>query len=76
MQVETELEMVHRHITEGIAGIARQREIIFDLRGAGHSTEVPEKLLALYERVQLCHEAHLARLEANDIGEMRASATA
>jgi hypothetical protein len=74
MQVETELEMVHRHIREGIAGIARQREVIADLRGAGHSTETPEKLLALYERVQRCHEAHFARLESNHIGETLAAA--
>ena len=76
MQVETEFDMVHRHIREGIAGIARQRDIIADLRGAGHSTETPEKLLALYERVQLCHEAHLARLEAGHICEILVSATA
>jgi hypothetical protein len=76
MQVETEFEMVHRHIREGIAGIARQRDIVADLRGAGHSTEVPERLLALYERVQLCHEAHLACLEAGHIGEMLDSAAA
>jgi hypothetical protein len=74
MQVETELEMVHRHIREGIAGIARQREIIADLRGAGHSTETPEKLLARYERAQLCHEAHFARPESLHLGEMPASA--
>jgi hypothetical protein len=64
MQVETELEMVHRHISEGIAGITRQRDIIARLESAGNSTEISERLLALYERVQLCHEAHLARLEA------------
>ncbi|MET0940814.1 MAG: hypothetical protein ABWY13_05560 [Mesorhizobium sp.] len=74
MQTETELEMVHRHIREGFAGIARQRQIIASLREAGESTDVAERLLALYERVQLCHEMHLVRLEAGQVSRIFATA--
>ncbi len=76
MQVDTQLEVIYRHIREGIAGMERQRSTIAELRGAGQATEIAERFLALLENVQICHEALLARLEAACFSEMPVLATA
>ena len=59
---ETELEMVRRHVREGYGHIARQREIIAELRASGRSIVLAEALLATFLTAQAAHEAHLARI--------------
>jgi hypothetical protein len=59
---ETELEMVRRHIREGYAHVARQYEIIVELRASGHSIVLAEALLATFLTTQTAHENHLARI--------------
>ena len=59
---ETELEMVQRHIREGYAHVARQREIIAELRASGHSVDLAEALLVTFLTAQASHEDHLARI--------------
>jgi len=59
---ETELEMVSRHVRESNGRIARQRQIIDDLRAKNRSTVSAEDVLALFEEAQALHQAHLKRL--------------
>jgi len=58
---ETELEMVSRHVRESNGRIARQRQIIGDLRAKSRSTVLAEDVLVLFEEAQALHEAHLKR---------------
>ena len=60
---ETELEMARRHVRQGIARVARQLQLVAELRIDGRPTEIAEQLLACFEDIQRQHEAHLARLE-------------
>ena len=62
---ETELEMVSRHVCESDRRIARQHQIIADLRAKNRSTVLAEDILVLLEESQALHEAHLKRLTAN-----------
>ena len=62
---ETELEMVSRHVCESDRRIARQHQIIADLRAKNRSTVLAEDILVLFEESQALHEAHLKRLTAS-----------
>lgn len=64
--METKLEMARRHVREGAAHVARQREIAVGLRADGLPAGAAEQLLITFENLQEQHEAHLARLLAED----------
>jgi hypothetical protein len=66
--IETELEMVRRHVQDGERHIAGQHARIARLAASELSTEAAETFLVLLETLQRQHEAHLARLTpgAND----------
>lgn len=66
MKNETELEMVQRHVREGEIHVKRQREIIIEIQERGGPTEVALKLLDNFEGLQREHNAHLARLKAEN----------
>jgi hypothetical protein len=59
---ETELEMVRRHVREGIEHVARQYTIVNKLWAGNYPTELAEEVLLVFQRVQIQHEAHLDRL--------------
>ena len=60
---ETELEMVQRHVREGLARVERQGELLALLRTKGEPVEMAESLLSQFRMSQQQHEAHLAKLE-------------
>jgi hypothetical protein len=60
---ETEIEMVRRHVREGIEILARQRALIDRLRDRGLPIEAATQMLAEFEDTQRQHQAHLVRLE-------------
>jgi hypothetical protein len=62
IQVETEREMVERHVREGERHVLSQREIVDHLRGLGSRTELAEQLLCNLEQLQALHLEHLTRL--------------
>jgi hypothetical protein len=62
MSGETELEMVRRHVREGIEHVARQYTIINKLRAGNYPTELAEEVLLVLQSVQIQHEAHLDRI--------------
>jgi hypothetical protein len=47
------LDMAIRHVADGERHIARQKEIIARLAGWGHSTDVADRLLAVFEKLWL-----------------------
>jgi hypothetical protein len=49
MAGETALELVEQHIRESEAHIARQKEVIEELRRDGEPTEAAESLLRIFE---------------------------
>jgi len=49
MAGETAVELVEQHIRESEAHIARQKEVIKDLRRDGEPTEAAESLLRIFE---------------------------
>jgi hypothetical protein len=53
-----ELEMAERHIREGEAHVARQREIISELSQDGHATHRAQALLAIFEQTLASHRDH------------------
>ena len=61
---ETELEMAQRHVAEGVARIARQRQLIDELSADGHMelAEEAERLLAQFLSIQREHIDHVQRL--------------
>ncbi|TGT51895.1 hypothetical protein EN813_050040 [Mesorhizobium sp. M00.F.Ca.ET.170.01.1.1] len=59
MSSETKLEIGERHVREGKARIARQRELIEELSRDGHRTGEAKRLLQEFEAVQRELEAHL-----------------
>jgi hypothetical protein len=61
---ETELEMVQRHVREGEARVARQREIVLGLLDGSDLRQLAESLLLILEESLWLHHTHLARLEA------------
>jgi len=60
--VETELEMVQRHVRQGKALVTRQHELVAELQAGSYSTEVAESILRSFQTIQIEHEAHLKRL--------------
>lgn len=60
---ETKLEMLRRHVREGVDHVARQRVLVARLREDGLPVEEAEALLATFEDLQRQHEAHLRRAE-------------
>lgn len=63
---ETERQMVERHIREGKVTLARQRAVMERLHVLRLPLENAEALLALFERVQASHVAHLARIQKSN----------
>ncbi|RUW83521.1 MAG: hypothetical protein EOS71_27720 [Mesorhizobium sp.] len=59
MSTETNLEIGERHVREGKARIARQRELIEQLSRDGHPTKKAETVLQEFEAVQQELETHL-----------------
>jgi len=53
-----------RHVAEGRAHVARQREIVLQLERDGHDTTEARKLLDTFEVTQRAHEEHLANIKA------------
>lgn len=66
---ETNIEMVRRHVREGRAHVARQREIVADFRKRGLPTSTAEQLLYEFEDTLGEHERHLERLLREHGGE-------
>ena len=62
MGCESELDMVQRHVRAGERIVARQFEIIAELKQLQAPTLRAETLLATFQSVQAMHQAHLARL--------------
>jgi hypothetical protein len=62
MSGETELEMVRRHVREGIENVARQYTIINKLRVGNYSIELAEEVLLVFQSIQIQHELHLDRI--------------
>ena len=58
---ETELEMVRRHVEEGVGHVARQRALITRLGEYNLPTQEAEALLVTFDDIQRQHEDHLAR---------------
>lgn len=59
---ESLLEKAERHVREGEAIIARQRELIDKLARDGHPIDVAQEFLRKFMRVQAEHVAHWERL--------------
>lgn len=59
---ETELELVQRHIQQGMKHVSRQRRIINELAGHKHPTDVAERILVSFEECLDAHRSHLDRL--------------
>ena len=62
MQIETELEMVERHVRQGERHVLRQHQIIAELGRDGRPTQVARDLLVLFEWTLLQHREHLDKL--------------
>ena len=63
---ETDRAMVERHIREGLAQLARQREIVEEQDPSSPHAETSRKLLATMEQTQQAHETHLERIKKRD----------
>ena len=62
--LETELQMIERHIREGDAIVARQTQLVAELRrGRGHDRLLDEavRLLGQFKDTLQLHHKHLAR---------------
>lgn len=62
MEGEPQLQMARRHVREGRARVARQQEIVAELREGGYPTEIAKTLLVTLEATQRLHEEHLIRI--------------
>lgn len=60
--LETELEMVQRHVRDGARLVARQQQNVLQLSRSGLPVEEAKHLLALFQKIQAKHLAHLERL--------------
>jgi hypothetical protein len=58
---ESEIEMAHRHVSEGAAYIVGQRIVIGDVPAEGESAQTAKELLATLEATQQKHEQHLTQ---------------
>ena len=58
------LRMAEQHVADGVRHIARQRELIAELRRDRHDTWAAENLLKLFEETQALHVADRDRLSA------------
>jgi hypothetical protein len=65
------LAMAERHVAEGERHIKRQHEIIAELGGDGHDTQMARELLKQFEETQTSHIAHRDRL-AKELAEKSA----
>ena len=72
--METELEMAERHVREGEAHVARQRDLVAELRRDGHDTEQAEQLLTTFEATLAQHRKGLELVKAHS-NASRSSAT-
>jgi hypothetical protein len=63
--IETELEMVQRHIRQGERHVLRQHEIIAELTLRNQPTWLAEGLLLDFQDIQRAHQDHLDRLTSN-----------
>lgn len=64
MRHETELQMAERHVRQGEVNVARQGQLIEQLRIDGHDTREAEELLAEFEAIFTEHKKHLERIRA------------
>jgi hypothetical protein len=64
---ETELEKVRRHVREGEARVARQREIVARLPTDTDIHHSAEAFLRTLEDVLWHHQAHLARIDGKPL---------
>lgn len=63
--IETEQEMVLRHVREGERHGANQREIVREISKRGEPTECALLILMQFEQVLELHRQHLARLQSS-----------
>jgi len=56
------IALARQHVTSGRAIIARQRRLIEELRGQGHSTDRAEQMLDRFTQCQTIFEEHLTYL--------------
>jgi|ERR1700722_1034376 hypothetical protein len=63
---ETLLQMARRHVRDGEAHVARQREILAKLQADHLPTEMAQKLLVGFEETLQLHKSHLAQIEAKE----------
>jgi hypothetical protein len=63
--IETELEMVQRHIRQGEKHVLRQHEIIAELTLRNQPTWLAEGLLLDFQATLRAHQDHLDRLISN-----------
>ena len=63
-----ELKMALRHVREGEAHVARQKQIIAELRRDRHPTLEAEKLLETFEQTLKAHQDGLAVVRAEQEG--------
>jgi hypothetical protein len=61
-RLDEELRAADAHIATGREDICRQREIVAELRTAGHDTSVAYRLLLIYEEAQAMHLLNRQRL--------------
>lgn len=64
MSQTSKVEMARRHVREAEAHIARQKEIIEELRRDGHSTLEAELLLKVFQDTLRSHKESVLRLSA------------
>jgi hypothetical protein len=62
-QLETELEAVARSVMNAERHVARQGQIVYDLRAKRHDTRLAEQLLRTFERALGAMRDHLELIE-------------
>ena len=60
----SDLDLAEAHVAQGRHHIARQKEIIAELRLAGHSTVLAEQLLVAFKQTLASHLSHRDRILA------------
>jgi hypothetical protein len=65
VQWKTELSNAEQHVLDGERHVARQYEIIAELKVQGHSIELAERLLENFQGLLQIHRDHLARIIAS-----------